>query len=47
MAKSKYEANVKDKLMLVEGWARNGPADKQIAKNLCIGLTTFYKFKHV
>lgn len=45
MAKSKYETNVKDKLILVEGWARNGLTDEQIAKNLGIGLTTFYKYK--
>ncbi|WP_142414404.1 transposase [Hathewaya massiliensis] len=45
MAKSKYETNVKDKLILVGGWARNGLTDEQIAKNLGIGLTTFYKYK--
>lgn len=45
MAKSKYETHVKDKLILVEGWARNGLTDEQIAKNLGIGLTTFYKYK--
>ncbi len=32
MAKSKYETNVKDKLILVEGWTRNGLTDEQIAK---------------
>lgn len=44
MAKSKYETNVKDKLILVEGWARNGLTDEQIAKNLGISKTTFYKY---
>lgn len=49
MAKSKYETNVKDKLILVEGWARNGLTDEQIAKNLGIAYSTFreYKNKHL
>lgn len=42
MAKSKWE-NVKDKLILIEGWARDGLTNKQIADNLGIGETTFYK----
>ena len=42
MAKSKWE-QVKDKLTLVEGWARDGLTDEQIANNLGIGKTTFYK----
>lgn len=42
MAKSKWE-QVKDKLVLVEGWAREGLTDEQIAKNLGVGKTTFYK----
>lgn len=42
MAKSKWE-QVKDKLILVEGWARDGLTDEQIAKNLGIGKTTFYR----
>lgn len=44
MAKSKWE-EVKDKLLLVEGWARDGLTDEQIANNLGISKTTFYKFK--
>ncbi len=44
MAKSKWE-EVKDKLILVEGWARDGLTDEQIANNLGISKTTFYKFK--
>ncbi len=44
MAKSKWE-EVKEKLVLVEGWARDGLTDEQIANNLGIGKTTFYKFK--
>ena len=48
MAKSKWETHVKDKLILVEGRARNGLTDEQIAKNLGIAYSTFreYKKKH-
>ena len=45
MAKSKYETNVKDKLLLVEAWARNGLTDEQIAKNLGIHMSTLYDYK--
>lgn len=44
MAKSKYETNVKDKLILVEAWARNGLTIEQIANNLGISKVTFYKY---
>lgn len=44
MAKSKWE-EVKDKLILVEGWARDGLTDIQIADNLGISKDTFYKYK--
>lgn len=44
MAKSKWE-EVKDKLMLVEGWARDGLTDEQIAENLGISTSTFYDYK--
>ena len=44
MAKSKWE-QVKNKLMLVEGWARDGLTDKQIANNLNISEDTFYEYK--
>ena len=44
MAKSKWE-DVKEKLTLVEGWARDGLTDEQISNNLGISKTTFYKFK--
>lgn len=46
MAKSKYETNVKDKLLLVEAWARNGLTDEQIAKNLCIAVSTLNDYKN-
>lgn len=42
MAKSKWE-QVKDKLILIEGWARDGFTNKEIAVKLGIGETTFYK----
>lgn len=44
MAKSKWK-EVKDKLILVQGWARDGLTNEQIAENLGISKTTFYKFK--
>lgn len=44
MAKSKWEL-IKDKLILVEGWARDGLTDEQIAKNLGISKDTFYQYK--
>lgn len=44
MATSKW-IGVKDKLVLVEAWARNGLIDVQIAKNLGISKDTFYKYK--
>lgn len=46
MAKSKWETNVKDKLMLVEAWARNGLTDEQIAKNLGIAVSTLNDYKN-
>ncbi|WP_195264080.1 helix-turn-helix domain-containing protein [Clostridium sp. 1001275B_160808_H3] len=44
MAKSKYESIVKDKLILIEAWARNGLTIEQIAKNLGISKVTLYKY---
>nr|DAL45910.1 MAG TPA_asm: terminase small subunit [Caudoviricetes sp.] len=45
MAKSKWETHVKDRLIEVEGWARDGLTDEQIAKNLGISIRTFYEYK--
>ena len=45
VAKSKLE-QVKDKMILIEGWARDGLTDIQIANNLGISKTTFYKLKN-
>ena len=44
MANSKWE-KVKDNIILVEGWARDGLTDEQIADNLNIIKDTFYKYK--
>lgn len=37
--------SVKDKLILIEGWARDGLTDAQIAKNLGIAYSTFCEYK--
>lgn len=44
MAKSKWD-DVKNKLILVEGWCRNGLTEAQIANNLGISIQTFYTYK--
>lgn len=36
---------VNDKLILLEGWARSGLTDEQIAKNIGINRTTLYDWK--
>lgn len=42
MAKGKYERWLeKDALILLQGWARDGLSQEQIAHNMGIGLTTF------
>lgn len=45
MAKSKWE-DIKEKLVLVTGWARWGLSDEQICKNLGISIQTFYNYKN-
>ena len=43
IAKGKYrEWLEQDSLLMVEGWARQGLTDEQIAKNMGIKKTTFY-----
>lgn len=42
VAKSKYDP---DKNILVQGWARDGLTDEQIAKNLGIGVSTMTEWK--
>lgn len=36
-----------DNRILLEGWARNGLTDNQMADNLGISRTTFYKWKNI
>lgn len=46
MAKGKYEKWLEfENLTLIEGWARDGLTDEQIAKNIGITLSTFYEWK--
>lgn len=45
MRANKYETYVKPKLVLVEGWARDGLTDEQIANNLGIACSTLYEYK--
>lgn len=45
MAKSKYFTHVEPKLELIEGWARDGLTDEQIAEKLGISIRTYYEYK--
>ena len=46
MAKGKYEYwKSHDGLLLIEGWARDGLTDEQIAHNMGINVRTLYKWK--
>lgn len=46
MAKGKYKKWLKkENLLLLEGWARDGLTDEQIAKNIGITVSTFYEWK--
>lgn len=46
LAKGKYQKwLLKENLLLLEGWARDGLTDEQIAKNIGITLSTFYEWK--
>lgn len=46
MAKGKYQEWLEpEKLILIEGWARDGLTDEQIAKNIGISKQTFYDWK--
>lgn len=45
IAKSKYETEVKPRLIEIEAWKRDGLTDEQIFKNLGISKDTFYKYK--
>lgn len=46
IAKGKYQEWLEhDNLLMIEGWARQGLTDEQIAKNMGIGLTTLKQWK--
>lgn len=45
MAKGKYERLVQPKLLVIEGWARDGLTLDQIAANLRISKTTLFKYR--
>lgn len=46
MAKGKYrEWLTADGLLRIEGWARDGLTDEQIAKNMGINIATLYRWK--
>lgn len=46
MAKSKIDEWLTgDKLILLEGWAREGLTDEQMAKNIGIATSTFYNWE--
>ncbi|PWM22733.1 MAG: transposase [Oscillospiraceae bacterium] len=46
MAKGKYREWLEpDGLIVLQGWARDGLTDEQIAKNLQIGVSTLYRWK--
>jgi hypothetical protein len=47
MAKGKYQRWLKKEgLVLLEGWARDGLTDEQIAKNIGINVGTLYEWKN-
>jgi len=43
---SKYEAEWKDKLIIIEGWARDGLTNEQIAANIGISVKTLYEWQN-
>lgn len=45
MAKSKWP-QVKDKLVLIEKWCRDGLTEEQICKNIGVGHSAFNEYKH-
>lgn len=45
IAKSKYETDVKPRLIEIEAWKRDGLTNEQIMKNLGIGRDSFYRYK--
>ena len=48
MAKGKYEYwRTADGLILLEGWARDGLTDEQIAEKMRISASTYYDYKEI
>lgn len=46
MAKGKYQEWLTDEgLLLLEGWARDGLTDEQIAENMGVNIATLYRYK--
>lgn len=43
---SKYETEWKDKLAVIQGWARDGLSNEQIAKNMGISAKTLYEWQN-
>jgi hypothetical protein len=47
MAKGKYQRWLTPEgLLLIEGWARDGLTDEEIAKNMGINVATLYRWQH-
>lgn len=47
MAKGKYQKWLEpESLILLEGWARDGLTDEEIAKNMGVGTSTLYEWKN-
>lgn len=44
--KNKYITHVQPKLILIEGWCREGLIEKDIAKKLGVAYSTFRKYKN-
>lgn len=46
IARGKYQEWLEqDNLLMIEGWARQGLTDEQIAKNMAVGLSTLKEWK--
>lgn len=46
MAKTTYKDwEVEEKILLLQGWARNGLTNEQIASNMSIGITTLWEWR--
>lgn len=46
MAKTTYQDwEAEEKILLLQGWARNGLTNEQIASNMSIGITTLWEWR--